>query len=98
MNLPHKLTNELLLASTDLGNVSHLVPTLAYNFPIVPEGKQIPLHSSELAKQTIGEFAQKALIDAAKVNVAYGINLILHPEIIESAKQELSQIRHEKTS
>ncbi|MHA1713268.1 MAG: M20 family metallopeptidase [Candidatus Ranarchaeia archaeon] len=93
---PHKSENSVMPASTDLGNVSHICPTLAYDFPIVDQKQYIPGHTRAMANQTLTPQGQSAMINAAKVNAIFAIELLMHKDVLESAKSELAKKSHRR--
>ena len=53
-----------VVASTDMGNVSHLVPSI---HPMIAVGPpDVPLHSAEFARWAAAEEGDKAVLDGAK--------------------------------
>ena len=89
LHIPYKKSPGALPASTDLGNVSHIIPTLAFDFSITEANQTITGHSTELADQTLTPLGQEAMLKAAKVNALFAIRLLTHPQILEDARNEL---------
>ena len=59
---PHH--QQRVVGSTDMGNVSHLVPSIHPMIKIAPKGTAI--HTQEFAKHAISPEADRAIVDAAK--------------------------------
>lgn len=91
LHIPYKKNPGALPASTDLGNVSHIVPTLGFDFSIVKPKQSITGHSKELADQTLTSRGQEGMVLAAKANALFAIRLLTHPQILENARKELTE-------
>lgn len=72
--------------SSDMGNVSHLIPAIHPYIPIVDPG--IGSHTPEFAEAAAGERGDRALIRAAKALAMTAVDLLTQPELIEQAKAE----------
>ncbi len=75
--------------STDMGNVSQLVPSIHAGVAIAPE--EVPLHSTQFAEATASEAGIQGLLDAAKALAMTVVDLIASPEIVIKAKEEFGQ-------
>ena len=53
-----------VIASTDMGNVSHLVPSIHPMIAVSPP--DVPLHSAEFARWAVSEEGDRAVLDGAK--------------------------------
>jgi amidohydrolase len=73
------------LGSTDMGNVSQVVPSIHPTIAIAPH--EILLHSPEFATATVSEAGQSGLMDAAKA-MAMTVVDILQPGTIDKIRQE----------
>jgi metal-dependent amidase/aminoacylase/carboxypeptidase family protein len=73
--------------STDMGNVSHAVPTIHPYMQIAPRGT--PGHSRTLAAHAGGEDGDRMLPDAIRVLAGTAIDLIRDPSLVERAWAEL---------
>jgi len=65
--------------STDMGNVSKLVPAIHPMIAIAPA--QVPLHSPEFAKWAGSGDAQRAVIDAAKALAMTTLDVLCDAEL-----------------
>lgn len=74
------------LASSDLGNVSHLVPTAGGSFPICDE--VIPWHSPQAAEACNTERAYRAMIAAAKGIALTALEVLTDEGLLRQAKAE----------
>jgi amidohydrolase len=72
--------------STDMGNVSQLVPTIHPHFAIAP--KEVPIHSPEFARAAASETGIKGMLDGAKALAMTVVDLVANPEIVARIKQE----------
>lgn len=79
-------TPEFKASSTDIGDVSWLVPTARILATTVANGT--PGHSWQLVAQGKNSVAHKGMLLAGKVMGAATVDLLLHPEKIEEAKKE----------
>ncbi len=73
------------LGSTDMGNVSQVVPTIHPTIAIAP--REVLMHTPEFAAATVSEEGEQGLIDAAKA-MAMTVIDILQPGTIEKIRQE----------
>ncbi len=73
------------LGSTDMGNVSQVVPSIHPTIAIAP--REVLLHSPEFATATLSEAGQNGLLDAAKA-MAMTVVDILQPGILDKIRQE----------
>jgi amidohydrolase len=72
-----KMTTEFLPGtgggSTDMGNISYLVPSIHPMLQVAPSG--VSLHSAAFADHTKGEEASKAIIEGAKIMAMTAIDM-----------------------
>jgi amidohydrolase len=73
------------LGSTDMGNVSQVVPSIHPTIAIAPH--EVLLHSPEFAAATVSEAGHNGLLDAAKA-MAMTVVDILQPRMIDKIRQE----------
>jgi len=73
------------LGSTDMGNVSQVVPSIHPTIAIAP--REVLLHSPEFATATVSEAGQNGLLDAAKA-MAMTVVDILQPGMLDKIRQE----------
>lgn len=87
--LPYQkeLTYVTLPGSTDVGDVSWVVPTAQCTVTCFAQGTQ--LHSWQAVATGKTSIAHKGMLKAGKVLAATALQLITHPEMIEQAKIEL---------
>lgn len=76
-------------ASTDMGNVSQLVPSIHPWVAIAPA--EVVLHSPQFASAAASEAGTHRFLDAAKALAMTVIDLVANPEIIIKVKEEFSQ-------
>lgn len=73
--------------STDMGNVSHVVPSIHPYIAICKPGEATS-HSREFAKATLTEAGHKGLVDGAKALAMTACDLLTNPELLAKAKAE----------
>jgi amidohydrolase len=73
------------LGSTDMGNVSQVVPSIHPTIAIAP--REVLLHTPEFAAATVSEAGHGGLLDAAKA-MAMTVADILQPGMLDKIKQE----------
>ena len=76
-------------ASTDMGNVSQLVPTIHPFVAIAPV--EVLIHSPQFASAAASEAGIHGLLDAAKALAMTVVDLVANPEIAIKVKQEFRQ-------
>jgi len=76
-------------ASTDVGDVSWVVPTVQCTIACAALGTQ--MHSWQLVAQGKTSVAHKGMLSAGKVIAATVLEVIQNAEIIENAKKELAE-------
>jgi len=79
-------TPDTSFGSTDMGNVSQLVPSI---HPVVAIAeKEIAIHSPQFASAAASETAIRGMLDAAKTLAMTVVDLLANPEIVSNAKEE----------
>jgi aminobenzoyl-glutamate utilization protein B len=78
-----------LVGSTDVGDVSWVVPTVQVHAPTVAIGT--PFHTWQVVAQGKSPHAHKAMVQAAKAMAGLGIKALLEPELIKAAKADLTK-------
>ena len=71
--------------STDMGNVSTLVPSIHPHLAIAPEGT--PTHSTDFARYAGTREALDTMIVGAKALAMTAIDLLVNPELVRRAKE-----------
>jgi metal-dependent amidase/aminoacylase/carboxypeptidase family protein len=77
--------------STDMGNVSQLVPSIHPMVAIAPE--EVSTQSLEFASAAVSEAGSRGLFDAAKALAMTVVDLVANPEIITKIKEEFRQAK-----
>ena len=75
--------------STDMGNVSHLVPGIHPMVAIAPQ--EVEGHSTQFASAAASETGSHALLDAAKALAMTVVDLVANPETVAKIKKEFQQ-------
>ena len=81
----HRRTPNDSHGSTDMGNVSTLVPSIHPYLAIAPEGT--PTHSVEFARYAGSPAAQETMVVAAKALALTAVDLAASPELVRRVKQ-----------
>jgi amidohydrolase len=80
---------ESAFGSTDMGNVSQLVPGIHPEVAIAPEG--VAVHSPEFALAAASDAGSQGLLDAAKAMAMTVADLASNPETVSKIKEEFQQ-------
>jgi len=75
--------------STDMGNVSHLVPCIHPMVAIAPQ--EVEEHSIQFASAAASETGSHALFDAASALAMTVVDLVANPETVAKIKEEFHQ-------
>ena len=75
--------------STDMGNVSQLVPCIHPSVAIAP--MEVVTHSPQFASAAASEAGIRGLLDAAKALSMTVVDLVANPEIVAKVKEEFQQ-------
>jgi len=75
------------MGSTDIGDISHLVPSIHPYLAIAPEN--IAGHTLEFKEYCISDAGKSAMLDAAKALAMTAVDLLNDPGLILKAKDEL---------
>ena len=78
-----------LIGSTDVGDVSWVVPTVQVHAPTVAIGT--PFHTWQVVAQGKTPAAHKAMVQAAKAMAALGVKALCEPDLIAAAKSDLER-------
>jgi amidohydrolase len=76
------------MGSTDMGDISHLIPSIHPYLAIAPEN--VAGHTLEFKEYCISESGKVAMLDAAKALAMTAVDLLSNPELLKNAKDELS--------
>lgn len=83
-----------VVGSTDMGNVSHLVPSIHPMIASAPTGTAI--HTLDFAKASITPQADKAVIDGAKAMAMTAIDFWTSSELQSAIRQEFAEANADK--
>lgn len=78
-----------LVGSTDVGDVSWVVPTVQVHAPTIAIGT--PLHTWQVVAQGKSPHAHKAMVQAAKAMAGLGVKALTEPGLIAAAKGDLKK-------
>lgn len=80
--------------STDMGNVSQVVPSIHPSIAIAPES--VLSHSPEFAAAAISEQGHLGLLNSAKALAMTVIDLLLDPGLLARVKEEFARVSNER--
>jgi len=72
--------------STDMGNVSQVVPSIHPSVAIAPP--EVVIHTPEFAEAAASEAGHEGLLDAAKAMAMTVVDILTKPEVLDEIKQE----------
>ncbi|HBK86176.1 MAG TPA: amidohydrolase, partial [Firmicutes bacterium] len=87
--LPHRTSEQPMMGSTDVSDVSWIVPTVQCNTSCYALGT--PGHSWQMVAQGKSSWAHKGMLLAAKAMAATGLDLFQQPDQLTAAKEELKE-------
>ena len=76
------------MGSTDMGNISHLLPSIHFYLAVAPEN--IAGHTDEFRAYSISPAGKIGMLDAAKALAMTTIDLLSNPSLLVEARQELN--------
>jgi aminobenzoyl-glutamate utilization protein B len=77
------------IGSTDVGDVSWVVPTVQVHAPTIAIGT--PLHTWQVVAQGKSPHAHKAMVQAAKAMAGLGIKALTEPDLVAAAQADLKR-------
>jgi amidohydrolase len=80
-----------VLGSTDMGNVSHLVPSIHPMIAVSPPN--VPIHTVEFERFAGGPAGDSAVVDAARAMAGTVIDLWADPDVLAAVKAEFAAAR-----
>jgi len=75
--------------STDMGNISQLVPAIHPTIAIAPT--DVIIHSPQFAEAATSEAGNLGILDAAKALAMTALDLLANPEMVAQAKEEFDR-------
>jgi len=81
-------TRPSLMGSTDMGNVSHVVPSMHPMIKVAPAG--VSIHTEEFAEFTGGPEGDRAVVDGAIAMAATVVELWSDAALLRTARQEFA--------
>ncbi|HEY7648046.1 MAG TPA: M20 family metallopeptidase [Methylomirabilota bacterium] len=79
------------LGSSDVGNISQVLPTIQPYVKIAPDGT--PIHSRAFAESAASPLAREGLLIAAKTMAQTAFDLLAEPALLAKARQEFQAAR-----
>jgi amidohydrolase len=80
----------MVVGSTDMGNVSYLAPSIHPVIKVAPSG--VPIHTARFTEYAGGPEGDRAAIDGAKVLAMTAIDLWTNPDLLAAARDEFASI------
>ncbi|HEX4533739.1 MAG TPA: hypothetical protein VH000_05870, partial [Rhizomicrobium sp.] len=74
--------------STDMGNISHRVPSIHPMLAVAPVG--VIIHNAEFARWAASERGDQAVIDGAKALAFTALDLMADPESLRAARMDFA--------
>jgi amidohydrolase len=78
-----------VVGSTDMGNISYLVPSIHPMIRVAPAG--VPIHTVDFAKWAVGPEGDRAVVDGAKTMAMTVVDLWCEPGLIEAVRSSFGQ-------
>ena len=78
-----------VVGSTDMGNVSHSVPSIHPMIKVAPD--DVPIHTPEFAHYAKSPSGDLAVLDGAKIMAMTVADLWLEPDALDRAADELAR-------
>jgi len=88
---PEETSRSLVYASTDYGNVSHVVPSVSPAISIGPE--TLSAHTEKFAEAAASERGREALVEITKTMAMTGRDILGKTGVLEEAKTEFAKYR-----
>jgi amidohydrolase len=79
------------LGSSDVGNVSQVIPAIQPMVQIAPEGT--PIHSRAFAEAAVQPLARQGLLASAKIMAMTACDLLANPALVKDARREFEATR-----
>lgn len=83
-------TGRKVVGSTDLGNVSYLLPSIHPMIKVAPDG--VAIHTEEFARCAVAESGDRGVLDGAKGLAMTVVDLLTSPDLRSRAHEEWSSI------
>jgi amidohydrolase len=74
------------MGSSDVGNVSQVIPAIQPMVQIAPEGT--PIHSRAFAEAAVAPLARDGMLKAAKIMAMTACDLLANPTLVKEARRE----------
>ncbi len=81
--------SDAAMGSSDIGNVSHALPTIHPYIKLAPAGT--PIHSRDFAQAAVAPMAREGLLLGAKTLAMTAADLLMNPDAVARARKELEE-------
>lgn len=92
-NLPEPDPDNEVLGSTDMGNISHVVPSIHPMIAVSPP--DVPIHTEEFAVHAASERGDRAVLDGARAMAATIVDLWTRPDSLADVRRAFEAARSE---
>ena len=79
------------MGSSDVGNVSQVIPAIQPMVQIAPEGT--PIHSRAFAEAAVKPLARDGMLKAAKIMAMTTCDLLANPDLVKEARREFEAMK-----
>src|SRR5688572_5945114 len=79
------------MGSSDIGNVSQVIPAIQPMVQIAPEGT--PIHSRSFAEAAVKPLARDGMLKAAKIMAMTTCDLLANPALVKEARREFEAMK-----
>ncbi|MFZ9628678.1 MAG: M20 family metallopeptidase [Ilumatobacteraceae bacterium] len=83
-----RAVGKVVMGSTDMGNVSYLVPSIHPMIQVAPDG--VPIHSAEFARYAAADEGDRAVVDGAKAMAMTVVDLWASAELRAAVSAEFA--------
>lgn len=88
-------SDHAVVGSTDMGNVSHLVPSIHPMIAIAPRGTAI--HTAEFASHAVSQRADQAIIDGAKAMALTALDVWTNSSLRQEVEDDYRKASPDRT-
>jgi amidohydrolase len=89
-NMEQPSAESMVVGSTDMGNISYLVPSIHPMLRVAPPG--VAIHTARFADYAKGPEGDRAVLDGAKILAMTAIDMLCSSELRSAARQEFASV------
>ena len=83
------------MGSSDVGNVSQVIPAIQPMVQIAPEGT--PIHSRDFEQAAVNPLARDGMLASAKIMAMTTCDLLSNPALVKDARREFDEAKGAQT-